>query len=216
MYASCGSYERVAHLQYIPLLGSEKALYDLKRLKFAVDRINGIESGLFDNESAMVLDKMMKKSVKTSSFGRLLDTLAFSLGVCSERTYDGEPAMKMEPLLSRGRMINSYTTELNGNEISTAPLFALFSKNEKKEDIAYSVARSVVNCMVNAACDTAVSKGLNCIGVTGGVSYNGPICDMIDDEASKRGMGVMHHTRIPNGDGGISVGQAMVALRRLS
>ncbi|MCL2711807.1 MAG: carbamoyltransferase HypF [Methanomassiliicoccaceae archaeon] len=216
MYASPETYKRIAHLQYIPLLGSEKALYDLRRLKFAVDNINGTGSKLFDDESTAVLNKMMNKSVRTSSFGRLLDTLAFSLDVCKERTYDGEPAMKMEPLLARGRMIKGYETEMNGTEILTAPLFTLFNKKEKKEDIAYSVVRTVVNNMMNVACDTAVSKGLNCIGVTGGVSYNRPICEMIDDEAKKRGMDVMHHSLIPNGDGGISVGQAVVALRRIS
>jgi hydrogenase maturation protein HypF len=216
MYADHERYERLAHLQYIPLLGSEKALYDLRRLRFAVDMMNNAESKLFDGQDADVLRKMMGKSVMTSSFGRLLDTLAFSLGVCRERTYDGEPAMKMEPLLSRGRMIRGYDTGTIGKEIMTAPLFTGFGKKEKKEDIAYSVVRSVIDQMVNIACDTAVSKGLNEIGVSGGVSYNGPICDMIDDEAKKRGMAVMHHSRVPNGDGGISVGQAVIALRRLT
>jgi hydrogenase maturation protein HypF len=215
MYSTLGSYERLAHLQYIPLLGSEKALYDLRRLKFAYDQLNGIESGLFDDDSANVLRKMMGKSVKTSSLGRLLDTLAFSLNVCKERTYDGEPAMKLEPLLSRGRMIDGFEAELKGKEILTAPLIALLEKKGRKEDIAYSVVRAVIDRMVGIACDTAVSKGLNAIGVSGGVSYNGPICEMIDDEAEKRGMSVLHHSRVPNGDGGISVGQAAIALRRL-
>ena len=216
MYSSAGSYERIAHLQYIPLLGSEKALYDLRRLKFAVDRMNGTESELFDDESTSVLNKMMNKSVMTSSFGRLLDTLAFSLNVCRERTYDGEPAMKMEPLLSRGKMIGGFDTEIKGKEIMTVPLFTLFSGKERKEDIAYSVVRSVIEQMVSTACDTAVSKGLKEIGVSGGVSYNGPICRMIDEESGKRGMDVIHHSRVPNGDGGISVGQAVIALKRLN
>jgi len=214
MYSDMGSYNRIAHLQYIPLLGSEKALYDLRRLRFAVDRMNNVDSELFDDESAGVLGKMMNKSVRSSSLGRLLDTLAFSLGVCTERTYDGEPAMKMEPLLARGRRIEGYHTDIKGTEILTAPLFTLFGKNDRKEDIAYSVVRAVTDQMVNTACDIALSKGLDEIGVSGGCSYNGPICDMIDDEASKRGMKVMHHSRIPNGDGGISIGQAAVALRR--
>jgi len=213
MYADMGTYERIAHLQYIPLLGSEKALYDLKRLRFAVDRMNNIDSRLFDEQSTDVLGKMMSKSVKTSSLGRLLDTLAFSLDVCKERTYDGEPAMKMEPLLSRGKRIKGYETEMKGREIMTAPLFTLFGKREKREDIAYSVVRAVMDEMVNAACDTALSKGLNAIGVSGGVSYNEPICKMIDEAAKNRGMDVMHHSRIPNGDGGISMGQACIALR---
>jgi hydrogenase maturation protein HypF len=216
LYATTEGYERMAHLQYIPLLGSEKALYDLRRLKFAVDNINGIDGRMFTDEETNVLNKMMGKSVRTSSLGRLLDTLAFSLGVCGHRTYDGEPAMKLEPLLARGKMLDGYETETIGKETMTAPLFTVFKSNERREDIAYSVVRSVIREMVNAACDTACSKGLNEIGVTGGVSYNGSICSMIDEEAEERGMNVMYHKNIPNGDGGISVGQAAVALRRLN
>jgi len=217
MYASAERYERIAHLQYTPLLGSEKALYDLRRLRFAVDRMNGIEpNDMFTMEETNVLNRMMSKSVMTSSLGRLLDTLAFSLGVCENRTYDGEPAMKMEPLLARGNMLPRYRTGISGREIMTAPLFTMFGKDERREDIAYSVVRAVMDEMVNAACDTASSKGLNEIGVSGGVSYNGPICDMIESEAAKRGMGVITHSKIPNGDGGISVGQAVIALRRLN
>ena len=215
IYSDMESYDRIAHLQYIPLLGSERALYDLRRLRFAVDRMNGVDSKLFDDDSTNVLRKMMSTSVRSSSFGRLLDTLAFSLGVCKERTYDGEPAMKMEPLLAKGKKIKGYYTEIEGDEILTAPLFTLFDKKEKREDIAYSVVRAVIDRMVNVACDAALSKDLNVIGVSGGCSYNGPICDMIDDEAAKRGMKVMHHSRVPNGDGGISIGQTAVALRRL-
>ena len=216
MHVSPEGYERVAHLQYIPLLGSEKALYDLRRLRFAIDNMNGMDQHMFTDEETNVLNKMMKSSVKTSSFGRLLDTLAFSLGVCSNRTYDGEPAMKLEPLLSKGKMIEGYGTEMIKDEIMTAPLFTLFGSKESKEDIAYSVVRSVICQMVNAAYDAANSKGINEIGVTGGVSYNGPICGMIDEEAERKGIGVMYHRNIPNGDGGISIGQALVALKRLN
>jgi hydrogenase maturation protein HypF len=216
LYATLEGYERIAHLQYIPLLGSEKALYDLRRLKFAVDNINGKDGNMFTDEETNILNKMMGKSVRSSSLGRLLDTLAFSLNVCEHRTYDGEPAMKLEPLLSRGKMLKGYETEIAGKEIMTAPLFSIFKSNERKEDIAYSVVRSVIREMVSAACDTASSKGMNAIGVTGGVSYNGPICKMISEESKERGMNVMYHKNIPNGDGGISAGQAAIALKRLN
>ncbi|MDR2866803.1 MAG: carbamoyltransferase HypF [Methanomassiliicoccaceae archaeon] len=215
MYADHHGYKRLAHLQNIPLLGSEKALYDLRRLKFAYDDINGINSGLFSDTDSAVLRKMAPKSVKTSSLGRLLDALAFTLDVCKERTYDGEPAMKLEPLLARGKMITRFETDIVGKEIMTAPLFALINGKERKEDVAYSIVKAVIGQMVNVACDTASLKGLDEIGVSGGVSYNGPICEMINDEAEKRGIAVMHHSRIPNGDGGISTGQAMIALGRL-
>ncbi|MFA7150222.1 MAG: carbamoyltransferase HypF, partial [Candidatus Methanomethylophilaceae archaeon] len=208
-------FERVSHLQNIPLLGSERALHDLRRLKFAVDCINGEDNHIVSDEMANVMRKLMNKSIKTSSFGRLLDTLAFTLGVCRTRTYDGEPAMKMEPLLARGRLIPGFETEMNNGEILTAHLFADLPKNEKREDIAYSIVRNVIDSMVDSACDCAESKGIETIGLSGGVSYNRPICKMVENATLGRGLKFMTHDCVPNGDGGISVGQAAIALRSL-
>ena len=208
-------FERISHLQNIPLLGSERALHDLRRLKFAVDCINGEDNHIVSDEMANVMRKLMNKSIKTSSFGRLLDTLAFTLGVCRTRTYDGEPAMKMEPLLARGRLIPGFETEMNNGEILTAHLFADLPKNEKREDIAYSIVRNVIDSMVDSACDCAESKGIGTIGLSGGVSYNRPICKMVENATLGRGLKFMTHDCVPNGDGGISVGQAAIALRSL-
>ncbi|MCQ2085758.1 MAG: carbamoyltransferase HypF, partial [archaeon] len=94
------NYRRLAHLEYIPLLGGQKALHDLRRLRFAIDTMNGDGNHTsFTDSEAAILEKLMGKSVQTSSFGRLLDAISFYLGACETRSYDGEPAMKLEPLL---------------------------------------------------------------------------------------------------------------------
>ena len=209
-------YKRLAHLQNIPLLGSEKALYDLRRLKFAIDEMNGDNSNLFDEKDSEVLRKMMSSSVKTSSLGRLLDALAFTLGVCTTRTYDGEPAMKMESLLSKGKLIEGFETETKKNEIMTAELFSRIKGYQNKSDVAYSIVKNIVKEMVNVSCDDALSNGIEYIGITGGVSYNGPICSMVEESVNDRGLKLLRHRNVPNGDGGISVGQAAIALRRMA
>jgi len=210
IYSSLNEYERLAHLQNIPLLGSEKALYDLRRLKFAVDMINGTDNKYFNDNDSEVLRKMAPKSVLTSSFGRLLDTLAFTLGVCEKRTYDGEPAMKMEPLLSSGKLVPGFETELKGKDIMTADLFKRIGK-EKREDIAYSIVNNIISVMVDVACDHADSFGTRNIGLTGGVSYSRPICQMVSRKVKERGFDLILHDNVPNGDGGISIGQAVIA-----
>ncbi|MFA5452584.1 MAG: carbamoyltransferase HypF [Candidatus Methanomethylophilaceae archaeon] len=213
--ADLNSFERISHLQNIPLLGSEKALYDLRRLKFAVDCINGEDNHLMDDDMANIMRKLMNKSVMTSSLGRILDTLAFTLDVCKTRTYDGEPAMKMEPLLAKGKFISGFETEIKNGEIMTAHLFADIPKNEKKEDIAYSIVKTIIDAMVDSACDSAESHGIKRIGLSGGVSYDRPVCEMVETAILKRGLKFMTHNCVPNGDGGISVGQTAIALRSL-
>lgn len=213
MFADLDGFERLAHLQYIPLLGGDRALYDTRRLRFAIDTIGGRETPYVDDRTADLFTKMMPNSVKTSSFGRILDALAHTLGVCSERTYDGEPAMKMEPLLLRGRPIEGFETEIVNGEILTTHLFDQID-GLRKEDVAYSIVDSLVSKMTEVACDRASKKGVTRIGITGGVSYSIPISDMFRRHVEGLGFTPVFHDRIPNGDGGISVGQAAISLRR--
>ncbi len=209
-------YRRTAHLQNIPLLGGEKAVRDIRRLKFAVDRLNGERSSFVSDEEDAILGKMMGKSIGTTSLGRLLDTLAYSLGVCSIRSYDGEPAMKMEPLLSRGRLIPGFETETRKGEIMTAHMFKGISERKDKANVAYSIVHAAAKALADEACSAAEDEGIRYVGVTGGVSYSRPICDIFKNVVSGRGLELMTHDMIPNGDGGISAGQAAIALRRLS
>lgn len=208
------SYERKMHLQQIPLLGSEKALYDLRRLKFAVDTLNGTENHDFGDRKIPILKKMMNTSVKTSSFGRILDTLSYTLGVCRERTYDGEPAMKLEKLLSKGKLIEGYVPDVVGDTVMTAELFSRINRNDKPEDVAYSIVHGIVNKMTENACFASDSYGTPYVGITGGVSYNSVITRIFRDTVLTSDHIPLIHSNIPNGDGGISVGQAAVALRR--
>jgi hydrogenase maturation protein HypF len=216
LQADLTSFDRVAHLEDIPLLGSEKALYDLKRLKFAIDCMNGIDSHLVDDGTADIMRKMMRTSVRSSSLGRILDALAFTLGVCTVRTYDGEPAMKTEPLLARGHLVPGFETEAKGGVIPTTELFAEIGDNSaSKEDVAYTVVHNIVRAMADAACDRALAKGISYVGISGGVSYSAPITKMAEDAVVSRGLKFIMHERLPNGDGGISAGQAAIALRSL-
>ena len=208
-------YDRTAHLQYIPLIGSERALYDLRRLKFAVDCMNGVDTGIVGEKEGELMRRIMRNSVKSSSLGRFLDTLSYTLGICTERTYDGEPAMMTEPYLNRGRHIDGFETETVNGTVMTAHLFRDIPKDARKEDIAFSMTECVISEMANIACDEALRKGIDTVGITGGVSYSGPIVRMAEDTVLSRGLRFAVHDRVPNGDGGISVGQTAIALRSL-
>ncbi|MDD3398861.1 MAG: carbamoyltransferase HypF [Candidatus Methanomethylophilaceae archaeon] len=210
------SYERVGKLQDIPLLGGEKALYDLKRLNFAIDRLNGREGRGFNDNEAAVLERLMDTSVGCSSMGRLMDALSSQLGVCSHRSYDGEPAMKLERLLRKGKRNPDVVANSKNGQIITAPLFAQVEEmGLSPADAAYSVVECVLQEMVQIARIKAEDEGIRHVGLTGGVSYNKVVMDIVSDAVKQNGMNMVLHDRVPNGDGGIAVGQAAIALRNM-
>ena len=214
MSADYEKFERVAHLEYIPLLGGEKALHDIRRLFFAINSINGKDSDFVTEKEAEIFTKMISASVKTSSLGRILDALSYSLGICDYRTYDGEPAMKIEPYLSKGKLIDGFETDITDGTIGTAHLFSQIDTNCSKADTAYTIVKTIVDKMTESAADS-LQNGVRHIGITGGVSYSVPITEMFVSKVKELGYEPVLHNRVPNGDGGISVGQAAIALKGL-
>ena len=208
--------ERVGHLEEVPLLGGEKAVRDVGRLVFAFSELNGRDSDLFKEEEAAIFRKMMSSSLLTSSFGRVLDTLSCYLDICRYRSYDGEPAMKLEALLEKGKKSHEFEVEISNGVIRTVPMFGqLFEMKGRREDLAVSFVHDLLKGMLEIAFEAAESSGTKNIGLTGGVAYNGTISRIVRDEVRRRGMNYIGHDNVPNGDGGISTGQAAIALSRI-
>lgn len=216
LHATFDSFDRVAHLQGFPLLGGEMAVRDPRRLVFALSSMADLPLPYFSDRDAAVLQKIMPTSPLTTGFGRVLDALSCYLEVCKKRTYDGEPAMKLEPFLERGRDIIPMKAERRGGVVQTVDLFRhLTEVNGAREDRARSFVTALLESLVEAAADRAEAHGLQDIGLTGGVSYNYTITKLVEQMVEARGLQFVCHDRLPNGDGCVSSGQAAVALKRV-
>jgi hydrogenase maturation protein HypF len=147
----------------------------------------------------------------------LLDALSCYFGVCQKRTYDGEPAMKLEALLEKGRVIEGLKAERVNGTVMTVPLFQeLREMKGTREDLALTYVSAVLEPLVEAAADEAARRGLGSVGLTGGVSYNGVISSLTERMVLAHGLEFICPERLPNGDGGISSGQCAIALRRIA
>jgi len=122
LVSNLSDYKRVGHLENIPLLGGDAATYDPRRLVYAIFKKLGKEMFFKDNE-AVVLSKLMNKSPFSSSMGRILDALSCYLNICCQRTYDGEPAMKLEKYLSMGKPKYSFDVKVKNDVVGTVDLF---------------------------------------------------------------------------------------------
>jgi hydrogenase maturation protein HypF len=210
------SFDRVGSLEEIPLIGGEMAIKDPRRLVFAIFSLLGRDTAHFvGDQEARVMEKLLKKAPKASSFGRVLDALSSYLGICQRMTYDGEPAMKLERYLAEGEPryeFETYVEHTDRKIVMTLPLFDQLaeyriSTERDKTDIAYSFVYTLLKEMVEIAAEACGTTGIPSIGITGGVSYDVPIVRMAEALVKEKGLRFLTHDRIPNGDGGISVGQ---------
>jgi len=215
-------FERVGHLENIPLLGGDQATRDPRRLVFAIFKKFDKELFFTDNE-AEILSKLMNKSPQSSSLGRVLDALSCYLNICTKRTYDGEPAMKLEKYLVIGEPKYSFDAKMKGGVVRTIDLFGQLGEmidkpltEKEKADYVYSFVKTITDNLTNIAIENAEKKGIDNIGLTGGVSYNIPITEMVENQAKNADMKLTVHNRIPNGDGGISIGQNAIVGHKLS
>ncbi|MBQ6585675.1 MAG: carbamoyltransferase HypF [Coriobacteriales bacterium] len=109
----CG-YERLAHLEYLPLPGGAAAIKNPCRMAWGML----LHYGLQDHPGAAILRDAMSDTERsvvsslvarrintplTSSAGRLLDAVSALLGVCSRASYDGEPAIRLEAAMYASR-----------------------------------------------------------------------------------------------------------------
>ena len=228
-----GEFRRTARLEQIQLLGGDKATRDIKRLRFAVVQKTGVHSvELYDQPTKDTMLRLMDTSPVCSSMGRALDAVSNILNICETRSYDGEPAMRLEPYLSTDPSILRYITAettrvLHGPTIiETTPLFkhmlldissvdGELTRKDKKviaTEFVYVLTRELAECAAEAAREEGTSK----VGVTGGVAYNLVVMDMFALHLSKLGMELVTHKQIPPGDGGISLGQNAIAAERLN
>jgi len=151
---------------------------------------------------------------KTTSCGRVLDAVSAILGICYERTYEGEPAMKLESAAINGTDVLNLTPELKGNIINTTLMVReVFSQrhNHSVADLAYSVQTYLAKGIAQLAVEEAERLGVKAIGFSGGVAYNEHITQIIRKTVEENGFKFFVHRLLPPGDGGISFGQAIAA-----
>ncbi|MFO7990955.1 MAG: carbamoyltransferase HypF [Thermoplasmata archaeon] len=212
LYCSVDEYERVGHLETFPLLGGEKAVEEPERLVYAIERSRGIESDRFEPNERDILDKLMKNSISTSSFGRLLDAVSCALDISCERTYQGEPAMKLEKYQMLGKEDIDFDVDISGDTIHTLDGFIqMLESDEKMEDRAASYVARVAEKIAERAVGCAEEKGTQNIGISGGVSYNRPIVRIIRERLNELDYKLVVHNGVPNGDMGVPIGQAHIA-----
>ena len=197
--------ERLGHLEYVPMLGGDLATKYPERmlLSYIEHEIPGHRYS--KGEQRVLLNQLQKEKVLTSSTGRFLDAVAAFLGVCYERTYEGEPAMKLESLALRGDSLD-IEMEVEGDCIMVKDFVKEISRlKASKKDVAKTAHTALGKAYMELA--SGVNDMHVPVGFSGGVAYNEIVTNVLQKEAKKRGITFYVHRLVPPGDGGTSFGQ---------
>lgn len=216
--------DRVAHLEVVPMPGGDLATRFPERMLYGILPTNGIRDllasrGWSDIELA-VLARQVDRGLNvaaTSSTGRVLDAAAALLGICRERTYDGEPAMKLESAAYAGKPSAwdlEYRRGDGGCEVlSTRSLleeaYRRSSAGERVSDTAASIQYNLARGVAAMAVRAAEERGTPRVALSGGVAYNRAIRETIRSEILAAGLEFVINRDYPLGDGCISFGQVV-------
>ena len=213
--------ERVGHLKEYPLLGGDKAAKEPIRVLVSLlkdqDLSDYSSSYRYGLEGIEALKKLSnEEKIFSTSCGRILDMFSVMLFSCKERSYEGEPAMKLESLAWNGKDLN-ISIEVEGGILEVQDfakkIFELRNK-ESKKDLAKTVHVSLAKAFSEIAIEEAKTDHLP-IGFSGGVAYNRIFSDAIRKSVELGGLKYVEHRLIPCGDGGVSFGQSLFAYKNI-
>jgi len=215
--------DRVAHLEVVPMPGGDLATRFPERMLYGILPTPGVRDllssrGWSDIELA-VLSRQVERGLNvaaTSSTGRVLDAAAALLGICRERTYDGEPAMKLESAACAGRasawdleFLRDGGCEVLSTRSLIAEAYRRAAAGERVNDIAASVQYNLARGVAAMAVRAAEERGIPRVALSGGVAYNRAIREAIVGEVRAAGLEVVMNREYPLGDGCISFGQVV-------
>ena len=157
----------------------------------------------------------------TSSAGRLFDAVAALLGVRDTINYEGQAAVELEQLAAAGPEHRGYPARITPGPPFTAAGPDLV--RAAAEDLLAGLPPDVISArfhrgmagLIVAGCQLLrESSGLGTVALSGGVFQNLLLLGTVVGLLEARGFQVLTHSRVPPNDGGISLGQAVVAAAR--
>ena len=206
--------------------------------RFAAD-FRGLELHDFLRSKPLgVLDGMLSGAVNSplaSSCGRLFDAVAAAAGVCREQArYEGQAAIEFEALVDRATLHDAddgeaYPFTITNSAasglpcIEPAPMWhALLTDLLHKTPVAVISARFhqglaivIVRMIEQLRHGEASVPGFGTLALSGGVFQNRVLLEQLLHRLEGTGLRVLTHRRLPTHDGGLALGQAVVAAARV-
>ena len=227
LLADLADAERAGHLAGVPMPGGAAAIRQPWRMAAAyLDAAfpGGLPAGL-DVASrhpgtwadVLALARRGVNAPETSSAGRLFDAVAALLGVRDSINYEGQAAVELEQLAAAANHDPYPAAVTHGRPLTVAGCDLV---RAAAVDLLAGVPRQIIGArfhqgvaaMIGEVCGLLRERsGLGMVALSGGVFQNLLLVGTVVDLLEGMGFRVLTHSRVPPNDGGISLGQAVVA-----
>jgi len=229
------SYQRVAHLAYTSLPGGDASIKRPYRTALAqlwaagvawdedlppVAACSPVERGILQRQLESGF-----QTVPTSSMGRLFDAVAALAGVRQQVTYEAQAAIEFEAYASAPAVQAAVLAQLNPyafalrptqpQQIDPTPVVRAVVNDQRTGTppplIALRFHLAVAALITHVAAQWRSAHGLTHVGLSGGVFQNVQLLRLTVDQLQAAGFTPLVHRRVPPNDGGLALGQAIVA-----
>jgi hydrogenase maturation protein HypF len=235
-----GSFDRFAHLEYVPMPGGEAAIREPWRMAlghlchagFDVESPEVLALLGAKPQEAQVLKRMIERELNTpltSSCGRLFDAVAAVVLGRGVVDYEAQAAIELEGLavdepdeLSLGYSLRLLDGDWNAR--MPARISAIRLWKELLEDLRAGVSKAriasrfhagVAAAFIGAAKLARENTGIEEVALSGGCLHNRRLARLLRAGLEEEGFQVFQHRNVSPGDGGLSYGQAVVAAATL-
>ncbi len=232
LIANARTFERFAHLRYVPLPGGDAAIRKPYRAALAHLWASGIawEEDLpcvracAPQERAILRQQLERNihCVPTSSAGRLFDALAALLGFAPEVSYEAQAAIELESAAWEAQddlppYLNAclWSDTAPALQLDPAPLFAHVIRDWRAGVAISHIARRVhatLAAWIVETCERARhATQLTHVVLSGGVFQNTLLLSFTMRALRAREFAVYLPRQVPINDGGLALGQVWVA-----
>jgi hydrogenase maturation protein HypF len=223
LLADYAQYRRVYHLAYVPLPGGDKAIHEPWRMALAWLEHAGLEwaedlppVGQDSRELSVVRHQLQSglNAPPTSSMGRLFDAVSALAGVRQQVNYEAQAAIELEALADPDE-VGVYPFEISDEVIDAAPLIRAVVTDLRSglpvSKIAARFHNGLAGMVLQACRNLRAHSGVTEVVLSGGVWQNMTLLTRAEALLEQAGFAVYLHRQVPANDGGLALGQAMIA-----
>ncbi|MBV9042209.1 MAG: carbamoyltransferase HypF, partial [Acidimicrobiia bacterium] len=219
LIADLRGFERVCHLESVPMPGATMAIKQPWRMAAAWLGAHSA-AGLAVRErhadkwdAIAAVARRTLNAPATSSAGRLFDAVAAIAGVRDEVNYEGQAAIELEQATDP-TVDDAYPLAVDQIIHARDLVHAVAEDVRAGVDVGVIGARfhnALAQAVVDAADNVRQARGLDTVALSGGVFQNQLLLDRTVVGLERGGFRVLVHSQVPPNDGGISLGQLAVA-----